>query len=501
MPGELVVGVDLGTTALKGGLFDLNGNLLSAAESDYPILRPRPDWAEHDPAAWLAALAEVLAALAASADSREAAAIGICSQVNTHVFVDARGEPLRPAILWQDQRCAEIAGELTERLAAAAPATAKRFAFAPSFAVPRAEWLRREEPHLWERTRFMLSPKDFVTMHLCRLDTPRSDSVGSFDLVDDAGGYDPDLLALVEGLAQRLPILERFDAPIGTVERRDLPLIAGATVVAGTMDAWGNLYGSGVVEHGQAMEVAGTSEILGVLSRERHPTPGVVSFFAIDGHHLHAGPTQAGGAALAWFAHVVGRPLEDVLVSAATVGAGSDTSIFLPHLLGERAPLWDSEVRGGFVGLGSDHSLAHLSRAVLEGVAYSARHLLEELEKAAGVEPTELRASGGGSKSDLWCQIKADVLARPIARVAVRQSGCLGAALIAAAGAGLVDGLAEAATRAVRVERVFDPGVDRERYDELYSVYRDLYLALRPAHAGLARLRREGPHRTVEPRR
>lgn len=493
MVGELIVGVDLGTTALKGGLFDLDGNLLGVAESGYPILRPRPDRAEHDPAAWLTALEEVLAALAESAGGGEAAALGICSQVNTHVFVDARGEPLRPAILWQDQRCAEIAGELNDRLALSAPATAERFAFAPSFAVPRAEWLRREEPDLWDRTRYVLSPKDFVTMRLCRLDTPRSDPVGSFDVVDDSGEYDSDLLTLVEGLAERLPPLERFDSPIGTVERRDLPLVAGATVVAGTMDAWGNLYGSGVVEHGQAMEVAGTSEILGVLSRERHPTPGVVSFFAVEGHHLHAGPTQAGGAALAWFAHVVGRPLEDVLASAATVGAGSDASIFLPHLLGERAPLWDSEVRGGFVGLGSDHSLAHLSRAVLEGVAYSARHLLEELEKAAGVEPAELRASGGGSQSDVWCQIKADVLSRPIARVRVRQSGCLGAALLAASGAGLVDGLAEAATRAVRVERVFEPGGDRDRYDELYAVYRELYVALRPAHAALARLRRETP--------
>jgi xylulokinase len=493
MSGELVVGIDLGTTALKGGLFDLDGNLLGLAESGYPILRPRPDRAEHDPAAWLTALREVLAALAESAGGRKAAAIGICSQVNTHVFVDGHGEPLRPAILWQDQRCAEIAGELNDRLEATASATQNRIAVASSFTAPRAEWLRREEPDLWERTRFLLSPKDFVTMHLCRLGSARSDPVGSFDVVDDAGMYDPNLLDLVEGLAERLPILERFDAAIGTVERGDLTLVAGAVVVAGTMDAWGNLYGSGVVEHGQAMEVAGTSEILGILSRERHATPGVVSFFAVDGHHLHAGPTQAGGAALAWFAHVVGRPLKEVFACAATVSAGSDESIFLPHLLGERAPLWDSEMRGGFIGLGSDHSIAQLSRAVLEGVAYSARHLLEELEKAAGVEPTELRASGGASESDLWCQIKADVLARPIARVAVRQSGCLGAALMAAAGAGLVDGLSKAAMRAVRVERVFEPSGDRERYDELYPIYRDLYLALRPAHAALARLRRDVP--------
>src|SRR5207237_7501585 len=125
-----------------------------------------------------------------------------------------------------------------------------------------------------------------------------------------------------------------------------------ATVVVGTMDAWANAYGSGVVEHGQAMEVAGTSEILGVLSRERHPTPGVISFLAVDGLHLHAGPTQAGGAALAWFADLVRLPIGEVLELAENIETAP--LLFLPHLLGERAPLWASDVRGGFLGVGSD---------------------------------------------------------------------------------------------------------------------------------------------------
>jgi xylulokinase len=239
------------------------------------------------------------------------------------------------------------------------------------------------------------------------------------------------------------------------------------------------------------MEVAGTSEILGVLSRTRQPTDGVVSFLAVDGLHLHAGPTQAGGAALAWFASTVGRSIGDVLELAAGAPAGANGLLFLPHLLGERAPLWDSDVRGAFIGLGSDHSLAHLSRAVLEGVAYSARHLLEELEKAGGVETQTLHASGGGSQSDLWCQIKADVLDRTIDRVRVRHSGCLGAALMAASGAGLVPSVREAAQAAVHVERSFEPDTERALYDELYRVYRDIYLALKPTHAVLAGLRKE----------
>ncbi len=426
MAGELVVGVDLGTTALKAGLFDLEGNVVAIAESGYSISRAQPDWAEQEPRAWLGALADVLGQLVAEANGRRAAAVGVCSQVNTHVFVDASIQPLRPAILWQDQRCDSIADEMNAALMASAPATAERFSFAASSLVCRAEWIAREAPELWARTRFILSPKDYITATLCGLRTPMTDLITPFDVVDESGSYDDHILNLVDGLAERMPLIERFDAPIGVIASRDLPLVEDATVVAGTMDAWGNVYGSGVVEHGDAMEVAGTSEILGVLSRECHPTPGVVSFLPIEGLRLHAGPTQAGGAALAWWAERVGRSIGEVLDAAEDAAAGSGGVLFLPHLLGERAPLWDGQARAAFIGLSSDSTFAELARAVLEGVAYSARHLLEELDKAAGFEARTLAASGGGSRSNLWCQIKADVLGREISRVRVRHSGCLG---------------------------------------------------------------------------
>jgi xylulokinase len=490
MSSELVVGVDLGTTALKGGLFDLGGNALAVAESAYPIARPQLGWAEQEPDWWMAALEEVLRKLQLQVPRERAAAIGICSQVNTHVFVDVNGVPLRPAILWQDQRCSVFADEMNVRLAAKAPAKSARFSFAASSLVSRAGWLAQEEPELWARTKYILSPKDYVTATLCALRTAVTDPITPFDLVDPSGAYDDDVIALLEGLAERLPLIERFDTPIGIVASQTLPLIEDATVVTGTMDAWGNVYGSGVLEHGDAMEVAGTSEILGVLSRESHPTAGVVSFLAIDGHHLHAGPTQAGGAALSWFASIHRRSIPGVLEAASHARPGSGGLVFLPHLLGERAPLWDSDVRGAFIGLSSDSSFAEISRAVLEGVAYSARHLLEELDKAAGLEAKSLSSSGGGSASDLWCQIKADVLGRSIERMRARHSGCLGAALLAASGSRLVGSLREASAGAARVDQVFDPQSGREIYDELYPLYRDVYRALKPTHSALAGIRR-----------
>ena len=219
---------------------------------------------------------------------------------------------------------------------------------------------------------------------LCPAD-PATDPITPFDLVDDDGIYDDDITELVAGVRERLPEVQPIDAIVGTVGGDRFPLIENAAVVTGTMDAWGSVYGSGVTDHGDAMEVAGTSEILGLFSRERHPTPGVVSFLPVDGLHLHAGPTQAGGAALAWFASLARLSVAEAVDLAASAPAGSDGLIFMPHLLGERAPLWDSDVRGAFIGLSSEHTIAQLCRAVLEGVAYSARHLLEALEEAGAV--------------------------------------------------------------------------------------------------------------------
>jgi xylulokinase len=492
MAADLLVGVDLGTTALKAGLFDADGRMHASAASPYGIERPLAEWAEQQPDAWMGALGEVLASLTPAAAGGRVVSVGICSQVNTHVFVDESGGPLRPAITWQDQRCGPIALELERRLAELAPTASGRFGISSSTLPARAAWVAREEPAVWDATSYVLAPKDFVTNRLCRPERPVTDPITPFDVVGADGAYDADVIALVDGLAARLPVVQPIDGIVGTVAGAGFPLIEGATVVTGTMDAWGSVYGSGVTDHGDAMEVAGTSEILALFSRERRPAAGVVSFLQVDGLSLHAGPTQAGGAALAWFAALAGLTIAEAIERAGEAPAGAGGLIFLPHLLGERAPLWDSDMRGAFIGLSSEHTIGHLCRAVLEGVAYSARHLLESLEQAGDVTASELRASGGGAQSDLWCQIKADVLDRPIARLRVRQSGCLGAALMAASGVGLVESVRAAAREHVHVERTFAPTAARVEYDELYAVYRGLQDALRPTHTALAGIRRRG---------
>ena len=298
------------------------------------------------------------------------------------------------------------------------------------------------------------------------------------------------MLALVEGLLADSPTVQAIDRAVGTVHAGSYPLIEGATVVTGTMDAWGSVYGSGLTEHGDAMEVAGTSEILALFSRERHAAPGIVSFLRVDGLYLHAGPTQAGGAALAWFAGLAGLSTAELLAHAAGSPPGAGGLIFMPHLLGERAPLWDSDMRGAFIGLSSDHTIGHLCRAVLEGVAYSARHLLESLELAGGV--VAVRATGERRRLAERAVVpdqgrRARPPDRPSRQPAQRVSrrGVDGGVR-----AGLVESVRAAARDHVRVERRFEP---EPRARHLRRALRALPVAAGRAAAGLRGARRAPP--------
>jgi xylulokinase len=254
-------------------------------------------------------------------------------------------------------------------------------------------------------------------------------------------------------------------------------------VVVGTMDAWANLFGSGVHQPGQGIYVSGTSEIIGLVSRHRQPVDGIVSFLPIDGRHVHAGPTQCGGDALRWFAAAMERSIEDILAFAGQAGGDSGGVVFLPHMMGERAPVWDPAVRGGFVGLGGQTGLAQLSLAVLEGVAFSARWLFEAASQAAGRDYRVLIHSGKGSQSDLWCQIRADVLGVTLDRVRQQDTGVVGAAMLAGVSAGHFASWAQASEVMVQIDRRFRPERQRHNaYARHYEFYRQTYDALAPLY-------------------
>jgi xylulokinase len=302
--------------------------------------------------------------------------------------------------------------------------------------------------------------------------------MSSFGVIDQSLAYVEPLVALVPGAREKLPPLKGFTEVAGRI-REGLPG-AGIPLATATMDAWSGMIGAGVSGEGDAVYLSGTSEVVGIVSSRRVPTPGVIAFPECEGIVVHAGPTQAGGASVAWMARLLGRSPDGISELVAASDPELPTPIFLPHLQGERAPLWDPAARASFSGVDGSMGPAELSRAVMEGVAYSVRLLMDSLEHSAGLSVDTLTHSGGGARSDIWCQIRADVLGRALKRTANTDSGVLGAAIFAGVSSGLYASIGEASKALVAVERVFEPNPHRRaRHDEGFARYVDLYTRLK----------------------
>ncbi|MES2143037.1 MAG: FGGY-family carbohydrate kinase [Pseudomonadota bacterium] len=470
MAADLILGLDIGTTSVKTAVIGLDGRSLLEWGATYPISRPAGGVVEQDASDWTIRIDRAVAQVVAAGLVPRIAAIGLTSQVNTHLFLDARGQALMPAIVWQDSRAAAEAAEIDAGVTAD-----QKLAWwgAPmpidaSHVLARMAWVARHRPEVWTRTASVVLPKDFCLAHLTG--EYRTDPLSNIGMTNADGAYLAGVLDLVPGAAQRMVPLARVTQIMGQV-RNGHPL-TGVPVVTGTMDGWCALYGAGGCRDGAGVYVSGTSEVLGIVADAVHPTPGVIVFPDLGGVRLHAGPTQSGGAALAWFATLAGRTPDAVEALVAAAPRATLTPLFLPHLQGERAPLWDPGLRGVFLGMDQATGLPDLARGVYEGVAMSARHVLQVLERSAGTHPAILTCGGGGFRSALWTQIRADVLDRSMRRLAVNEPALLGAAALAAHGAGHFASLSDAHRAMVRYGPEIAPDPARRGlYDDLFGLY------------------------------
>jgi len=478
MTEDTIIGIDVGTTTVKAFLATTDGRQLDRFSDSYPTARPANGIVEQDPEDWLGRVVAALARFERNFDLGGLRGICICSQVNTHVFVDGSGRALAPAIVWQDGRCAVVARELDAEVD-----NARRIEWwgAPlpidaSHGLSRMAWMRRHFPDVWEKTRWVMAPKDFCTLRLTG--EAVADPITSVGLVGHDLGYLTPLLDLVPGAAARLAPLHGFAHVAGRVAG-GLPC-ARTPVMVGAMDAWGGMFGVGVHRPGSAMYLSGTSEIMGIVSPSRVPTPGVIAFPTYEGITLHAAPTQSGGASIAWLSDLLGKDPEELSALAATLGRNERVPLFLPHLQGERAPVWDAHARGLFIGLDAGMGPAHIARAVMEGVGYSARWLLESLERSADCRVELIHCGGGGFQSEVWNQIRADILVRPLRRVATSDAAALGAAAIAAVGSGVYPSLGEAIAAIVSFDREYHPSRDSaQRHAFGFDLYKEAYEATR----------------------
>jgi xylulokinase len=481
----MLIGLDVGTTAVKAALYDIDGNAERTFARAYPSHRRPPNRVEQDPADWMTHVEAALGELTTGLQRGQLHGIGLCSQVNTHVFVGEDGRALMPAIVWQDGRCAEVAAELDAEVGEAekigwwgAP-----LPIDASHVLARMEWVRRHHPEIWRNTRWVMAPKDYCILQLTG--EAVADPMASFGVIDQSLAYIGSLVGLVAGARQRLAPLRRFADAAGRI-RDGLPG-AGAPMMTGTMDAWSGMLGAGALADGDGLYLSGTSEILGIVSERKRPVPGVIAFPRCEEITLHAAPTQAGGASIAWLANLLSKSPAELSALAEAVDRGRMTPLFLPHLQGERAPVWNIDARASFSGVDSSMGPAEFAVAAMEGVAFSVRLALDSLQQSADCVPEVLNAAGGGMVSDIWCQIRADVLGKPLRRLRNLDAGVLGAAVLAGAGTGLFASLAEAAGWLVATDRIFEPdGALADRYAYGYGKYLELYRQLEAFNADLA---------------
>lgn len=484
-----VLGLDVSTTATKAVILDRSGAVRSSAAVEYPFQTPHPRWSEQDPNVWWTSAVRSIRTAVEGAGGDEVEAVGLAGQMHGLVALDARDRVLRPAILWNDQRteaeCDEIRDVLgRERLIAITGNDAS-----PGFTAPKLLWVRRHEPDIWSRIAHVLLPKDLVRLRLTGDHAvDRADGAGTVLFELARRDWSAEVVAALGLDPSWLPRTYEGPDVTGSVTREAAEatgLRAGTPVVAGGGDQAAAAVGVGAVDPGLVSVSLGTSGVVFTATDAPHIEPeGRLHAFChcVPGRWHLMGVMLSAAGSLRWFRDVAAPDMgfADLVEEAAGLPAGSEGLLFLPYLTGERTPHADPSARGAFVGLTIHHRRAHLTRAVLEGVAFGMRDSLE-LAKGVGVPVSgSIRATGGGSRSAVWRGILADVLGAPVATTSTSEGAAQGAAMLAAVGRGWFATVLDACRELVRLGDVLDPSRDARVYDEAYVRYRELYPALAP---------------------
>jgi FGGY-family pentulose kinase len=495
---DYLLGIDLGTQGVRCALFDVEGRLVATAARPFPTTHPRPMWAEQDPESWwqatVAALRETIE-LAAVPPAAIRALSYDCASCNV-VALDSEGRPLRPALLWMDERAHEAAGALT-RLGS------PHFRYcggslSPQWMLPKAWWLKEHEPDTYARAAWLVEATDLLTYRLTGEWTASLDNAtAKWNYVRSLGGWPLDVLkaAGLEELPAKWP---RRVLSVGSVVGSLHPAVAGATgltpvtlVAQGGIDAHAGMIGLGAIDVGDLALIVGSSTCHMALTSTPvfadiwGPYPDAVA----EGAFLLEGGQTASGSIVQWLLTLGGlapddgegraRALTALESDARRLPPGAEGLLVLDHFQGNRTPHKDPHARGALLGLTLGHSRAHLLRGVYEGVALGTRAVLDNLA-AHGFRPRRLVAGGGGSRSSLWMQIHADVLGRPIELPETSEPMALGAAIWAGIAAGCFPDYREAVARMVRVRGVVVPVAARQpAYDRHYARYQEAYQRLR----------------------
>lgn len=490
----LYIGIDLGTSASKFLLVDEVGRVLNTVTKEYPLSFPRPGWSEQDPAHWWQACLAGVPELLAGFDAKQVAGIGVGGQMHGLVALDAAGNVLRPAILWNDGRTAAQVDYLNETVGNdKLSAWTGNIAFA-GFTAPKLLWMRQNEPDLFARIAKILLPKDYLVYRLTGVHaTDYSDASGTLLLDVAHKRWSSEMLDLCGVTEAQMPTLFDSWQPVGTLTAAAataLGLPTDVVVCAGAGDNAAAAIGTGTVGEGRCNISLGTSGTVFISSEQ----------FRVDPHNaLHAFAHADGGF------HLMGCMLsaascnkwwmEDILHDGDYAAAqeaivpeklGRSHVFYLPYLMGERSPINDTNARAVFLGMTMDTTRADMTQAMLEGVAFALRDSVE-VARSLGLDISRSMLCGGGSRSPLWRTILANVLGIPLDLPATEQGPGYGAALLALVACGRYRNVAEVSRAMLHIQATVQPDPELTAlYDARYAEFKQIYPACRPLFASLA---------------
>ncbi len=486
---SVLLGIDLGTSGVKVLAVNEDGKALTSTSVSYPLLQPRAGWSEQNPLNWWQGTVEAIQNILEnpSIPSDSVVALSLSGQMHGSVFLDAKNQIIRNPLLWNDTRTFRECQMITEQIG---EENLLRFVGNPAlegFTAPKVLWLRENEPENYKKLTTLMLPKDYIVYLLTgRICTEYSDAAGTLLLdvknrcwsKEVCDKLDIDLSILPE-LLESTAVVDSLTAQAS--EGTGLP--EKVKVIAGGADNACSAVGNGIVKEGVVLASIGSSGVVLAHTDSMHHDPqGRIHSFnhAVPNRWYLMGVMLSAGLSMSWLKNeLIDRDYDFINDQASRVKPGSEGVIFLPYLSGERTPHRDPKARGVYFGISGIHSQKHLIRAVFEGVAFGLKDSLE-LIKGLGVQPAQIRVTGGGAKSTLWRQILADVFNADVLTMQADEGPAFGAALLAGVGAGVYRNTEEAVEKTVALGETCEPNPENiEKYDEVYTMFKSLYQSLK----------------------
>jgi xylulokinase len=484
-----LLGIDLGTSGVKVIAMNETGELLASSSVSYPLIQTRAGWSEQDASEWWMGTVQAIQSILKepTVTSESIVALSLSGQMHGSVFLDSDKEVIRHPILWNDTRtfkeCQEITSIIGEE-------DLLGFVGNPAlegFTLPKLLWLRENEPENYKKLATLMLPKDYIVYRLTgRLCTEYSDAAGTLLLDVKNRSWSKDVCDKLDVKMSILPELLDSTAVAGTLTKQaseETGLPQHVKVMPGGADNAVSAVGNGIVEEGIMLASIGTSGVVLAHTDNMHHDPqGRIHSFnhAVPNSWYLMGVMLSAGMSMSWLKNdLIGRDYDYINEQSAQVEPGSEGVIFLPYLFGERTPHRDPKARGAYFGISGIHSQKHMMRAVFEGVAFGLKDSLE-LIKDLGVQPAQIRVTGGGAKSKLWRQILADVFNAEVLTMQADEGPAFGAALLAGVGAGIYPSVQEAVKNTVALGDACEPKSENsKRYEEIYPLFKSLYQSLK----------------------